>query len=61
MDDGTTITDFDPEEVERKISISAAVAFIEWNKTKINFLDTPEQGVFIQEAGIACESPTQQS
>ena len=50
VDDGTTITDFDPEEVERKISISAAVAFIEWNKTKINFLDTPGKGVFIQEA-----------
>jgi len=50
VDDGTTITDFDPEEVERKISISAAVAFIEWNKTKVNFLDTPGKGVFIQEA-----------
>jgi elongation factor G len=49
-DEGTTITDFDPEEVERKISISTAMAFIEWSKTKINFLDTPGKGVFIQEA-----------
>lgn len=49
VDDGTAITDFDPEEIERKISISTAIAFIEWNKTKINFLDTPGKGVFIQD------------
>lgn len=49
VDDGTAPTDFDPEEVERKISISTAVAFSEWNKTKINFLDTPGKGVFIQD------------
>ena len=49
VDDGTTVTDFDPEEIERKISISTAIAFIEWNKTKINFLDTPGKGVFIQD------------
>ena len=50
VDEGTTITDFDPEEIERKVSISTAIAFIEWNKTKINFLDTPGKGVFIQDA-----------
>ena len=50
VDEGTTVTDFDPEEVERRISISTAIAFIEWNKTKINFLDTPGKGVFIQDA-----------
>ncbi len=50
VDDGTTITDFDPEEIERKVSISTAIAFIEWNKTKVNFLDTPGKGVFIQDA-----------
>ena len=49
VDEGTALTDFDPEEVERKISISSAIAFIEWNKTKINFLDTPGKGVFIQD------------
>jgi len=49
VDDGTAPTDFDPEEIERKISISTAIAFIEWNKTKINFLDTPGKGVFIQD------------
>jgi elongation factor G len=48
-DDGTALTDFDPEEIERKISISTAIASSEWNKTKINFLDTPGKGVFIQD------------
>jgi elongation factor G len=49
VDDGTALTDFDPEEIERKISISTAIASIEWNRTKINFLDTPGKGVFIQD------------
>lgn len=49
VDEGTAVTDFDPEEIERKISISTAIASSEWNKTKINFLDTPGKGVFIQD------------
>ena len=49
VDDGTAVTDFDPEEIERKISISTAIASSEWNKMKINFLDTPGKGVFIQD------------
>jgi elongation factor G len=39
--DGNTICDFDPEEVKRKISISMAIAPIEWRDTKINIIDTP--------------------
>jgi elongation factor G len=50
VEDGTTPTDYDEEEIERKITISAKLAFCEWNKTKINMLDTPGFGVFIQEA-----------
>jgi elongation factor G len=49
VDDGTAQTDFDPEEIERKISISTAIASSEWNRTKINFIDTPGKGVFIQD------------
>ena len=49
VDDGTALTDFDQEEIERKISIATAIAFIEWNKTKVNFFDTPGKGVFIQD------------
>src|SRR5215212_4866201 len=50
VEDGTTPTDYDEEEIERKITISAKLAFCEWNKIKINLLDTPGFGVFIQEA-----------
>jgi elongation factor G len=50
VEDGTTPTDYDEEEIERKITIAAKLAFCEWNKTKINMLDTPGFGVFIQEA-----------
>jgi elongation factor G len=50
VDEGTAVTDFDAEEIERKHSITAGLAHVEWNKNKINFLDTPGKGVFIQEA-----------
>ncbi len=39
--DGNTVCDFDPEEVKRGYSISAATAPMLWNGTKINILDTP--------------------
>ncbi|HSU89504.1 MAG TPA: elongation factor G [Terriglobia bacterium] len=50
VDDGNAPTDYDEEEIERKITISAKLAFCEWNKNKINLLDTPGFGNFIQEA-----------
>ncbi|HMC20432.1 MAG TPA: elongation factor G [Thermoanaerobaculia bacterium] len=50
IEDGTTVTDFDQDEVERKHSISAAVAYAEWKETKINLLDTPGFGIFLMEA-----------
>jgi elongation factor G len=50
VDDGTTVTDFDQDEIDRKHSISAAVAYVEWKDTKINLLDTPGFGIFIMEA-----------
>ncbi|MCM1228041.1 MAG: elongation factor G [Clostridium sp.] len=40
-DDGTTICDFDPEEIKRKISINTAAAQFEYEDTKINLIDTP--------------------
>ena len=49
VDEGTTTTDFDEEEIERKVSISTALAYLEWNKTKINLLDTPGYNIFIQD------------
>ncbi|NLY11886.1 MAG: elongation factor G [Firmicutes bacterium] len=41
VDDGTSILDYDPEEVKRSISINLATAPIEWKNHKINVLDTP--------------------
>jgi elongation factor G len=53
IDDGTTVTDFDQDEVDRKHSISTAVAFAEWQNTKINFIDTPGFGIFVMETRTA--------
>jgi elongation factor G len=53
IDDGTTVTDFDQDEMERKHSISAAIAHAEWNNVKINLLDTPGFGIFLMEAKTA--------
>jgi len=39
--DGNTVCDFDPEEIRRNISISTAVAPLEYKNVKINLLDTP--------------------
>ena len=50
---GNTLTDFEDDEIERQISLSTALAFGEWNKTKVNLLDTPGYGNFISEARIA--------
>lgn len=50
IEDGTTVTDFDEDEVQRKHSISASVAYCEWKGKKINVIDTPGYGVFISEA-----------
>ena len=49
VDDGTTITDFEPEEIKRKVTISAALAPCEWQDHKINFIDTPGYADFIGE------------
>ena len=41
VDDGTTTSDFDPDEIKRTISIRTTVAPVEWRDTKINVLDAP--------------------
>jgi elongation factor G len=50
VDEGSTLTDFDEEEIQRKITISTAVAAAEWNKKKLNLLDTPGFNIFINDA-----------
>ena len=47
--DGNTVMDFDAEEKKRKVSVSSAVANLEWNNKKINIIDTP--GLFDFEGG----------
>ncbi len=53
VDDGTTVTDFDDEEIGRKHTLSASLAYAEWNKLKINLLDTPGIGNFLSDARAA--------
>jgi elongation factor G len=50
VDEGNTITDFDEEEIQRKLTISTSVAAIEWKKTKINLFDTPGFNLFTNDA-----------
>ena len=55
VDDGSTLTDWDEEEIARKISISTGLAYAEWaprgrtEKIKVNLLDTPGYNIFINE------------
>ncbi len=50
VDDGSSVTDYDEEEIARQMSISATPAYAEWGKTKINILDTPGFNMFVHEA-----------
>lgn len=47
--DGTTTADFEPEEIKRKVTISAALAPCEWQEHKLNFIDTPGYADFVGE------------
>lgn len=47
VNNGTASMDFDPDEIKRKITISSAVNFAEWDKHKINIVDTPGYANFI--------------
>jgi elongation factor G len=49
VEDGTTSTDFDPEEIRRKITVNAALAPLEWREGKANLIDTPGYPDFIGE------------
>jgi elongation factor G len=49
VEDGNTLTDFDHEEIERKISIGVAACFVPWQQHKVNLLDCPGYGIFFAE------------
>ena len=50
VDEGTTVTDYDEEEIARKHTLSASLAYVEWNRCKINFIDTPGMANFLSDA-----------
>ncbi len=53
VEEGTTVTDFDAEEIRRKISLSLSLAPVEWKGYKLNFIDTPGYTDFIGEVRSA--------
>src|ERR1700757_5173237 len=53
VEDGNTVSDFDPEEIRRKVSIHTSVAHCEWNDCKINFVDVPGYPDFLGEVAGA--------
>ena len=52
-DDGTTTSDYDPDEIKRKISLSLTVLPCQWKETKINLIDTPGYSDFVGEVRAA--------
>ena len=53
VDEGTTVTDYDEEEIARKHTLVSSLAYAEWNRTKINFIDTPGMANFLSDARAA--------
>ena len=53
VDDGSAVTAYDEEEVARRTTMQNALAFAEWRKVKINFVDTPGFPMFVHEARAA--------
>lgn len=47
VEDGTTVTDFDEDEIKRRMSISSALAFCEWKEHKLNLVDTPGASIYL--------------
>jgi elongation factor G len=53
VDKGNTITDYEPEEIDRRISINSAVCFFESAGCRVNCIDTPGYSNFLWDAGAA--------
>ncbi len=49
VDEGSSISDYDPDELKRHISLNAKVLPVEWKNHKINFIDTPGYADFVGE------------
>ncbi len=53
VEDGNTVSDYDPEEQRRRMSINLAVAPVEWHDTKINLIDVPGYADLVGEMAAA--------
>ena len=49
VDEGTSVTDYDEEEIQRKFSIAVGLAYAEWGKCKVNLIDMPGYNMFFHE------------
>ncbi|MBV9690381.1 MAG: elongation factor G [Ktedonobacteraceae bacterium] len=49
VDEGSSISDYDPDELKRRMSLNVKVLPVEWKNTKINFIDTPGYADFVGE------------
>lgn len=53
VDEGSTVSDYDPDEVKRHISVQLSVAPVEWQDAKLNVIDTPGYAEFVGEVKAA--------
>ena len=56
VDEGNALTDYDEEEISRKITISSAVAALEWKQNKLNIIDTPGFNIFTNDVKQALKA-----
>jgi elongation factor G len=54
VDEGNSVLDFDPDEINRKLSLNTTLASIETPRGKINLLDTPGFSLFLGDSTAAC-------
>src|SRR2546426_642831 len=53
VDEGSSVADYDPDELKRGMTLHAKVIPVEWKNTKINFIDTPGYADFVGEVKAA--------
>ena len=52
VDEGSSLMDYEPEEIEKRMTLTASFAQVEWDKHKINLIDTPGDPNFIADAKV---------